>query len=233
MEAYNFIKRVLLSFLLTLAAVNICVGSSTVYTGNLSVADGGLTAYGAWGCPSTTLKWIVDDITTPGKWHYSYTLVVPSKDISLMIIEASNGNNPFTSDNLFSPSSNPQGWIQSIAIQSFYPNNSTPYMPEDMYGIKLDAAKNATTVTISFDSDRVPVWGDFYAKDGYSTCGGWNAVYNTGFTYNDYDPFAPAANGNLQNHLLVPDSYIPAPGALILVCIGTTLTEILRRRRTI
>lgn len=233
MEAYSFIKRVLLSFILTLAAANICLGNSTIYTGSLSAADGGLTAYGAWDCSSTTLGWIVDDMTTPGKWHYSYTLFVPSKDISHMIIEASNGDNPFTSANLFSPSSNPAGWIRSIAIQNFSPNNSTPYMPEDIYGIKFDSAKDATVITLSFDSDRAPVWGDFYAKDGYSSCSGWNALYNTGFTLNDYDPFAPAANGSLQNHLLVPDSYIPVPGAIILVCIGTTLTGMLRRRRTI
>lgn len=233
MEAYRFFKQGLLALILTLAASGMCLGSSTIYTGSLSVADGGLTAYGAWDSPSTTLSWIVDDMTTPGKWHYSYTLFVPDKDISHMIIEASNGENPFTSGNLFSPSSNPTGWIQSIEIQNFSPNNSTPYMPEDMWGIKFDTSLDVTTVTVGFDSDRAPVWGDFYAKDGYSTCSGWNSLYNSGFTAGDYDPFAPAANGSLQNHLLVPDSYIPAPGAFILVCIGTAITGALRRKRII
>ncbi|MBN2590158.1 MAG: hypothetical protein JXA96_09875 [Sedimentisphaerales bacterium] len=233
MEAYSFLKRGLISFIITLAIAQICLGNSTIYTGSLSVTDGGLTAYGAWNHPSTQLAWKVDDMTTPGKWHYTYYLLVPSKDISHMIIEASNGDRPFTSENLFSVTSSPDNWVGSVEIQNFMPDNSTPYMPEEMYGIKFDAAKGATIVTVCFDSDRGPVWGDFYSKDGYSSCSGWNALYNTGFSLNDYDPFAPAANGSVQNHLLVPDSFIPAPGAIILVCIGTALTGVLRRRQTI
>ena len=103
-------------------------------------------------------------------------------------------------------------------------------MPEDIYGIKFDACGNATDVTISFDSDRAPVWGDFYSKDGIIPGAQWCALYNSGFTSGDYDPFSAATNGSFQNHLLVPDSYIPAPGAVILVCIGTTLTGALRKR---
>ena len=233
MEAYNSVSRQVLTIILTLVIAGTCLGNSTMYTGSLSVADGGLTAYGAWDCPSTTLFWQVDNTTTPGKWHYSYTLYVPSKDISHIIIEASNGANPFTSENIFSITSNPAGWIESVAIQNYVPNSSTPYIPEEIYGIKFDAELDSTYVTINFDSDCAPVWGDLYSKDGYSSCLGWNALYNTGFTLNDYDPFAPATNGSLQNHLLVPDSVIPAPGAIILVCIGTTITGLLRRRRTI
>jgi hypothetical protein len=172
----------------------------------------------------------VDNTTTPGKWHYSYNLVVPSKDISHMIIEASNGNNPFTISNFFSPSSNPTGWIDSIEIQNFSPGGSTPYMPEAMYGIKFEAGRDATNVTVAFDSDRAPVWGDFYSKDGRTPCAEWCSLYNTGFTLGDYDPLAAPANGSLQYHLLVPDSYIPAPGAVILVCIGTAITGAIRRK---
>ena len=233
MEAYSFFKRSLISFIFTLAITQICLANSTIYTGSLSVADGGLTAFGAWNHPSTQLAWKIDDMTTPGKWHYTYYLMVPTKDISHMIIEASNGDRPFTSENLFSVASSPANWVDSIEIQNFTPNSSTPYMPEEMYGIKLNAAKDATILTVSFDSDRGPVWGDFYSKDGFSTCVGWNALYNTGFTVNDYDPVFAAMNGSLQNHLLVPDSYIPSPGGFLLVCIGAVLTSMLRRRRAI
>jgi hypothetical protein len=233
MGIYSFFKRGACIFALTMVITGLSIGSPTTYTGSLSVADGGLTAYGAWNCPSTTLGWVVDNTTTQGKWHYSYILNVPSKDISHMIIEASDGDNPFTMSNLFSPSSSPNGWIKSIEVSNFSPGGSTPNMPESMYGIKFDALKDSIYVTICFDSDRGPVWGDFYSKDGVSTCSGWNALYNTGFTYNDYDPMAGPANGSLQNHLLVPDSYIPAPGAIILVCIGTAVTGALRKRSII
>ena len=148
-----------------------------------------------------------------------------------MIIEASNGQNPFTKSNLFSSASDPAGWIGSIEVQKFYPGGSAPYMPEAMYGIKFDSCGDSTNVTVSFDSDRAPVWGDFYSKDGKLPCSDWCSLYNSGFTFCDYDPFLPAANGSVQNHLLVPDSYIPAPGAIILVCIGTTLTGALRRKK--
>jgi hypothetical protein len=213
-------------------AAGACFGSPTIYTGSLSAsADGGLTAYGAWDSPCTTLSWTVDNTTTQGLWHYNYMLTVPTKDISHIIIEASNGDNPFTTDNLFSSGSSPSDWIDSIEVGMFTPDGSTPYMPESIYGIKFDADSDSTFVTISFDSDRAPVWGDFYSKDGITPGGDWCAVYNSGFAL--ADPLLPAANGSLQGHLLVPDSYIPAPGAIVLVCIGTVLTGRMRRRKMI
>ena len=58
-------------------------------------------------------------------------------------------------------------------------------MPGPVHGIKFEAAGGAdlTTATLSFDSDRVPVWGDFYAKGGQGT------LWNTGFlTADPTDP---------------------------------------------
>lgn len=211
------------------------VAAPFTYTGSLSVADGGLTANGpVWNNSATTLTWTVDDVTTPGMWHYSYTLVTPGPQaaISHMIVEASDDDPgpAFTSNNLQSPTSDPAGWIASpIEIGSYSEANGNPNMPETMYGIKFNAADDYsyTTVTISFDSDRSPVWGDFYAK-----CGGeiTNTVYNAGFA--DPDPLAAPSNGSLLNHLLVPDStsVIPAPGALVLAALGVGLVGRLRRR---
>jgi hypothetical protein len=231
MKICNSIKGGIFALTLTMLTSSLCYGNTTTYSGSLSVGTGGLTAFGGWNYDSTTLSWVVDDTTTPGKWHYSYTLTVPMKNISHIIIEASDGDNPFTRSNLFSPDSDPASWIGSISIQNFTPDGSNPYMPEAMYGIKFDAGKESTNVTVSFDSDRMPVWGDFYSKDGILACDGWSVIYNTGFTV--ADPIAAARSGSIQNHLLVPDSYIPAPGAIILVCIGTTITSALRRRRII
>lgn len=200
------------------------LANPTTYTGSLSVSGGGLIATGVWNDPSTTmLSWVVDDTTTPGKWHYSYTLTVKTQGISHIIIEASDGDpyEQFTIANLFSPSSNPPNWILDTTILTHIAGGgANPTMPEDMYGIKFNAVLDATatTLTLTFDSDRVPVWGDFYSKDGKEPGTDiFNTVYNAGFGSPDSDPANPPGNGSVQNHLLVPDTYIPAPGAFMLV----------------
>jgi hypothetical protein len=233
MKRFTSISSILFIFTLSIITAGVCFGNATTYSGSLSVADSGLVGYGQWNNPSTALSWIVDNTTTPGLWHYCYNLVVPTKDISHIIIEASDGNpdEKFTLANLFGWSSNPSGWIGSVDVQTFNPGGSTPYMPEAMWGIKFDGASDSTNVTICFDSDRMPVWGDFYSKDGITACiDQWNVVYNAGFTINDLDPLAAAANGSLNHHLLVPDTYVPAPAALVLVGIGSAIVGALRRR---
>ena len=149
----------------------------TTYTGTLSVtgvgADGALLAGGAWNDPATTLAWTVDNTTTPGKWHYAYTLSVPTGAISHMIVEVSDGDpGPiFLLANLFDPQSAPAGWIDDpIELGEFIAGQQggNPNMPENVYGVKFNAETgfDDTTVTVAFDSDRVPVWGDFYGKNG-------------------------------------------------------------------
>jgi hypothetical protein len=72
----------------------------------------------------------------------------------------------------------------------------------------------------------VPVWGDFYAKCGAHPP---NQIWNMGITLPD--PMAPAANGSIDNHILVPDSYnIPEPATFVLLLIGTVLGTHKRRR---
>lgn len=210
----------------------------TSYSGSLSVSggsgDGLLVATAQWNNPATTLSWVVDDTTTPGKWHYQYTFSVPTKAISHMLLEVSDADPgpAFTLDNLFSPTTNPANWISfPVIIQLWTDQQGNPGLPGPMYGMKLNNAFAATTVVISFDSDRMPVWGDFYAKSGGQPV---PIVYNNGFLL--ADPAVGPHNGSEQDHLLVPDStmtVIPVPGAMLLAAIGTGFAGWLRRRRTL
>lgn len=223
-------------FFIVMAALIVATpaqAASTIYTGELS-ADNGLVATGAWDASATKLQWQVDNVTTPGLWHYSYTLTLAaSPSMSHIIVEVSDDDPgpAFGSANLFNPVADPDGWLGPILIDTHQTGGgANPNMPADMYGIKFEAAEEQSNLilTLSFDSDRVPVWGNFYAKGGSAT-----DLWNAGFTT---DVLAPPSSGSLSYKVLVPDTLttvIPAPGAILLGAIGTGLVGWMRRRRTL
>ena len=205
-----------------LIAVWVLPSQAAMYEGSLSYDDG-LYATAKWADEDTTLSWTItdEDPSAPAEyqWKYTYTLSVPKKDISHFILEASNGENPFTDANLTDVTG-----TDEYEVNLFSPGPSNPDMPGDLYGIKFDDLEEEQ-LTISFFSDRDPVWGDFYAKGGKDK--GTNLVmYNTGFT--DDDPITPASNGSLEGHILRPDS-IPEPSLLSLLTIGGVGLLIRRR----
>lgn len=194
------------------------------YTGTLSYGDG-LYATQSWAKPATSISWIVtnEDPDAPAGfgWKYTYILSVPKKDISHFIVETSNGENPFTVDSLTDVVG-----TDAYEVKLFSPGTSNPSMPGDLYGVKFDDLSD-TDVTVSFYSDRAPVWGDLYAKDGKDK-GQDVLMYNTGFTAED--PVDPPSSGSLAGHLLRPDSSnaVPEPSLLLLLALGGL--GLLRRR---
>lgn len=223
-------KKFFLMLIVILAGVAPLVASPTMYTGGLSVGDGGLVATELWNVPSTELSWVVSN-TSQSIWHYEYCFSVLEKGISHINIEVSDEDSgpAFTLANLFGLSSDPEFALEHIELQDWTSSNGNPGIPGEMYGIKFDLNDGYLGVTVGFDSDRAPVWGDFYAKDG-SVIGGPVYAYNAGFLLTD--PTIALHNGAEQGHLLVPDSVsvIPAPGALLLSGIGLGFASLVRRR---
>lgn len=207
------------------ALIVVVTGSAqaAMYEGSLSYGSG-LYATENWANSNTKLSWTVtdEDPDAPAgyQWKYTYILSVPGKDISHFIVEASDGENPFTEANLTDVTG-----TKKYEVDLFTPDNSNPDMPGDLYGVKFDNLKD-TDVTITFYSDRDPVWGDMYAKDGKNKKKDV-LMYNTGFSA--ADPVAPAASGSRDGHLLRPDS-IPEPGLMTLLAVGG-FGLLMRRRR--
>jgi hypothetical protein len=180
----------------------------------------------------TTLSWSVDDETSPGFWHYSYTFEVADgrgSGISHAIFEASLG---LTADDLFKVSGPSE--VDEFGDEG----NSNPHIPGTFYGVKFqaDGEDGELTLNVSFDSLRNPVWGDFYAKGGSSGSGQdqtFNAAWNDGFGDPDSDPFDPPADGSVGSHVLVPDTFeIPEPSSLALVVVGASAVALRRWRRS-
>jgi len=204
------------------------------YSGSLSSLSGGLQGTGFWPDDGprggTTISWVVSQ-NDDGSWHYVYNLTVPRADVSHFILETSED---FTSADIINPTgpyaSYSIGWNTGFPGVNTQPN---PYMPDDEYGIKFDSTYG-TTLVFTFDSPRMPVWADFYAKCG-AVGGTQNTIWNTGFsTSEENDPTAPIGNGSIAYHILAPDTQtgpVPEPGTVCLVGLGLAGLKFIRRRK--
>jgi hypothetical protein len=196
------------------------VAGAAPYTGSLST-DCMEIGGGSWLGYDFTMEWEVTnedgDAPVTHPWKYTYTLDIDGNQggISHLILEVSegetDGTNKFESANL----TDLDGNAEIDEIRTFAPSDpgaSNPGLPGAIYGIKFEpVVDDSMSMTWSFYSDRAPVWGDFYAKDG-NAGGGENYVYNSGLGSPDSDPLADPADGPLDCHILVPDTFSDTPG---------------------
>ena len=215
-------KKIILATLILFCcfAVN---GWAITFTGTII---GGSTLIGTspWNTNSSNLSWTVYDNPITGHWTYEYIFTVPSKDISHVIIEVSGD---FTVANIFSGTtpgySGPENYVQ---------DKSNPGMPAGgMYGLKWDTTNNPLIYSFTIVSDRMPMWGDFYAKNGVDQ-DGFVYAYNSQFGNNTT---ALIDNGNAGGWVLVPDTgtgIIPEPGTFLLLGTGLLGIAAIRYRRS-
>lgn len=199
-------------------------------TGSRSTSDGGVIGTQNWGTGGDGFK-VSWNITFDGTstYHYVYSITdatggALSKDMSHFILQlSSNITGANFASNIFNITGATAGLPTTFSPSD--PGNSNPGLPGDIYGVKFDTFTDASQPTISFDSTRQPIWGDFYTKDGVNS-GNDVFAYNSGFgtqpngSTTDFTPWIPRPDTNVA---------VPEPGTWLLL--GSTLGLVAIGRR--
>jgi hypothetical protein len=189
--------------------------------GSLSTPDG-IDGLGSWGTGLTTMNWDVNHPDGCCESFYTYTFEHPEANTFELIIEV---HPDMVTNNFGVEIYDVFSTLPNYELGFFSPSTSFPGMPDTIPGVRFWGDSGSTTETISFTSDYLPMWGDFYATDANAIATAWN----TGFTNLDTD-----ANDNF--HIMVPGAggipIIPIPAAVWLFGSGLLgLVGIARRRK--
>lgn len=221
-----YARNVSLGLTLIIALTCCAVTHANIYEGSLSSADGGLLGTGIWvnnsGKPGWTPAVFAWEVTMNPDytWHYEYTVSVTKGAVSHFIIATSD---TFEESDIFNANGNFTKYILGVFSDE---GGGNPNIPGHIRGIKFDDTWGLVMV-ISFDSTRVPVWGNFYAKDG-NAGGSINTAWNSNF--GAPVPVTPPSEGPQDGFVIVPDSVsVPEPAMFIFLALGGIAC--LRRRR--
>lgn len=227
-----------LTVMLALAAI-MAVGlpgaayTSEPLTGHLDVFAGQILATGGWNPPGdntdAVFNWTVTQATDQIRgvyWNYAYQFKVAKKGISHVIIQTST---TATAANFWDPITNLA--IGGPQLYTSSDGNSNPGMLHDMFGLKFETPNGSDVLdwSVSFNSDRRPVKGNFYAKDGVQgtiDVTAWNTAF-TGDSPTGSDLGAPVLldGTSADNWIAVPDSItantvLPEASSVLLGVLG-------------
>lgn len=226
-------KRIVFLIMAGAVTFNAWAALSTI-TGSLStpsnegLISGGITWSGDE--EGLTVFWEVSRLEDH-TWHYQYTFTNGDGNplkmlVSYFIVSVS--------DNLtYSDVFNFGGDAESYELKTFGPGPSAPGFPEDqtIWGLKIELGGDQ--LTAEFSSNRAPMWGDFYAKDGGNPK---NYAYNGDLGVKVSNPHdcqnVPIDEyGNSLFKVLVPDAVpepAPEPASLLMLALGSLL--LIKRR---
>ena len=185
-----------------------------------------LTTSGTGSAPTSfSVSWEIDyNVTTLGLWHYKYTFTYANgggalQAISHLILDLSNDCTATTGCVIRAEFPSTSG---ATEYQGFTNGPSNPNLAGIIIGVKFDDTIGDSPFVVEFDSNRVPVYGDFYVKAGSQT-NGWQAQ-NSGITLH-------ASSQDILAFIARPDTLsIPAPASLALVGLGLIGIGALRLR---
>jgi len=149
--------------------------------GSISGPSNGL--YGTDGWSDAILEWEVSFDDAEKYWVYEYRFYVKQKDISHVIFEVSTD---FRVYDILS------GTTPAWQLNTYGSGNSNPGLPGEIYGLKWEF-DDTTSAHVKIVTNRAPMWGDFYAKDGKDSgvdVYAYNAMFgkSTDVPYNQNPP---------------------------------------------
>lgn len=177
-------------------------------------AEGGVPGNLGWSAGNGGFKisWDISYNAVDQDWDYSYTISNATdgalgKDLSHWVLQISDII-PETGFSDYLYDSN----IPFEGPDEYGIGGSNPDMPDDIYGIKFGGG--AGPLTFSFSSSQIPVWGNFYAKDGTdkpSGQGGSDFMINVTAWNTGLDP---ANNFILDENTLDFTPWVPTPDTI-------------------